>query len=146
MGLKKAQKFLQDVIEKKQTVPFRRFNGGVGRNAQAKQWKWSQGRWPKKSCEYLLDLLTNVESNAEFKGLDIDNIVLSHIQVNEAPKGRRRTYRAHGRINPYMSHPSNVQVIATEKEGDVPKPTDVSKNAANSASRRRVNQDKAKAN
>ena len=34
-----------------------------------------------------------------FKGLDVDSLVVEHIQVNAAPKMRRRTYRAHGRIN-----------------------------------------------
>lgn len=33
------------------------------------------------------------------KGLDVDTLVVSHIQVNQAQKQRRRTYRAHGRIN-----------------------------------------------
>jgi large subunit ribosomal protein L17e len=32
---------------------------------------------------------------------------------------RRRTYRAHGRINPYMSSPCHVELILTEKEGPV---------------------------
>ena len=34
MHLRKAIRYLTDVIEKKQIVPFRRFNGGVGRKAQ----------------------------------------------------------------------------------------------------------------
>lgn len=34
---------------------------------QAKQWKATQGRWPKKSAKFLLQLLKNAESNAEFK-------------------------------------------------------------------------------
>ena len=50
-------------------------------------------------------MLKNAESNAELKGLDLDSLVIEHIQVNKAPKMRRRTYRAHGRINPYMSSP-----------------------------------------
>ena len=29
---------------------------------------------------------------------------------------RRRTYRAHGRINPYMSSPCHIEVILIEKE------------------------------
>ena len=36
MKLKKAVTYLKDVIEHKQCVPFTRFNGGVGRCAQAK--------------------------------------------------------------------------------------------------------------
>ena len=66
---------------------------------QCKQWGVCQGRWPKKSAEFLLQLLKNAESNAEFKGLDTDHLVIDHVQVNAAPKMRRRTYRAHGRIN-----------------------------------------------
>merc|ERR1712098_28789 len=65
----------------------------------------AQGRWPLKSAEFLLQLLKNAESNAEYKGLDPDHLVIDHIQVNRAPKMRRRTYRAYGRINPYMSSP-----------------------------------------
>ncbi|RUS83101.1 hypothetical protein EGW08_009133 [Elysia chlorotica] len=105
MHLKRANRFLKNVVAHKECVPFRRFSGGVGRCAQAKQWKTTQGRWPKKSAEFLLQLLKNAESNATFKGLAPEHLVIEHIQVNAAPKMRRRTYRAHGRINPYMSSP-----------------------------------------
>ena len=106
------------MIAKKEIVPFRHFNGAVGRKAQCKQWKGCvqvrnnkpfthttsvrflfQGRWPKKSAEFLLQLLRNAESNAEFKSLDTDRLVIEHIVVQQAPQLRRRTYRAHGRIN-----------------------------------------------
>jgi len=67
-------------------------------------------------------MLNNADSNAELKGLDVDSLVIEHIQVNKAPKMRRRTYRAHGRINPYMSSPCHIEMILTEKEQIVPKP------------------------
>lgn len=82
MPLRRAQRFLKNVVEKKECVPFRRFNGGVGRCAQAKQWGTTQGRWPKKSADFLLQLLKNAESNAEYKGLDVDRLVIDHIQVS----------------------------------------------------------------
>ncbi|OWK51054.1 60S ribosomal protein L17 [Lonchura striata] len=107
MHIRKATKYLKDVTLKKQC---------------AKQWGWTQGRWPKKSAEFLLHMLKNAESNAELKGLDVDSLVIEHIQVNKAPKMRRRTYRAHGRINPYMSSPCHIEMILTEKEQIVPKP------------------------
>lgn len=58
-------------------------SGGVGRTSQAKNEgnKIGQGRWPKKSAEFLLNLLKNAESNAELKGLDTDALFISHIQV-----------------------------------------------------------------
>ncbi|KAJ3106595.1 60S ribosomal protein L17 [Phlyctochytrium planicorne] len=119
--LKKALAYLNDVKEQKQAIPFRRFNGGVGRTAQAKVFGVSQGRWPIKSAEFLLGLLKNAESNATVKNLDIENLVVKHIQVNQAPPQRRRTYRAHGRINPYMSHPCHVELILAEADKSVEK-------------------------
>lgn len=65
MKLKKAQAFLEDVKEHKQAVAFRRYNGGVGRTAQAKVHGVTQGRWPVKSAEFVLGLLKNAESNAK---------------------------------------------------------------------------------
>merc|ERR1711979_138857 len=114
MHLARAKRYLKNVMVKKEIVPFRRFMGGVGRHAQNKQFKACQGRWPKKSAKFLLDLLKNAESNAEFKGLDVDHLVIEHIQVN----------RAHGRINPYMSSPCHIELILAEKEEVISKPAE----------------------
>eukprot|EP00029_Vermamoeba_vermiformis_P005589 TRINITY_DN1988_c0_g1_i1.p1 TRINITY_DN1988_c0_g1~~TRINITY_DN1988_c0_g1_i1.p1 ORF type:complete len:204 (+),score=36.77 TRINITY_DN1988_c0_g1_i1:68-613(+) len=127
LTLKRAQKFLEDVVAHKAAVPFRRFTGGVSRHAQGKPEIHKgnggcQSRWPKKSCEFILSLLENVESNAVVKGLNTEALVVSHIQVNQAPRMRRRTYRAHGRIGPWMSSPCHIEVIATEQDDVVPKP------------------------
>merc|ERR1711931_137665 len=118
MSLKRAQRYLKNVMIQREIVPFRRFHGGVGRKAQCHNWQGAvQGRWPQKSADFLLQLLKNAESNAESKGLDADHLVIDHIQVNRAPKMRRRTYRAHGRINPYMSSPCHIELALVEKEG-----------------------------
>lgn len=44
-------------------------------------------------------------------------------QVNRAACLRRRTYRAHGRINPYMSSPCHIELWLTEGESaaEIPK-------------------------
>merc|ERR1712008_245663 len=116
MPLNRATAYLKNVLNKSEIIPFRRFMGGIGRHAQAKVHGTCQGRWPTKSCNFLLDLLKNAESNAEYKGLDSDHLVVDHIQVNRAPKMRRRTYGAHGRINPYMSSPCHIEICLVEKE------------------------------
>ena len=69
----------------------------------------------------------NAEANAEFKGLDIDNCYIHHIQVNQAIKQRRRTYRAHGRIGPYMASPCHVELIVAEKGSIVKKAKELKK-------------------
>jgi Ribosomal protein L22p/L17e len=61
---------------------------------------------------------------AQSKGLDVDKLYISHIQANYAPKQRRRTYRAHGRINAYMSSPGHFELILSEKATQVPKAED----------------------
>merc|ERR1712046_501425 len=81
----------------------------------------TQCRGPTKSCKFLLHLLKNAESNAEVKGLDTENLEISHIQVNRAQRQRRRTYRAHGRTNPYMSSPCHIEMILSEKANSIGK-------------------------
>ena len=120
-SIKKAQNYMKAVIAHTDIVPFRKYTGGVGHKAQAKKYKWHNGRWPEKSCRYVLDLLVNLESNAELKGLDVDALVISHIQVNQAAHMRRRTYRAHGRIGAYMSSPCHVEMIASAPTEQVKK-------------------------
>nr|Q5I5J1.1 RecName: Full=Large ribosomal subunit protein uL22; AltName: Full=60S ribosomal protein L17 [Pectinaria gouldii]AAW47435.1 ribosomal protein L17 [Pectinaria gouldii] len=121
MHLHKARSYLSNVVEHKQCIPFRRHKGGVGRCAQAKNFNTTQGRWPKKSCEFMLQLLKNAESNAELRGLDVDSLVVAHVSVDAAAKMRRRTYRAHGRINPYMSSPCHIELCLEERDRVVPK-------------------------
>ena len=121
MKLKKAVQYLNDVKLHKRCIPFRQYNRGVGRTPQCKEWKHTQGRWPEKSVDFLLSILKNLESNAEKKGLNVDSLVVNHVSVNQAAKMRRRTYRAHGRINAYLSSPSHIEVIATEADSVVPK-------------------------
>jgi ribosomal protein L22 len=43
MKLTKAYAYLGDVKEHKRVIPFRRFQGGVGRASQAKEFKATQG-------------------------------------------------------------------------------------------------------
>lgn len=67
-------------------------------------------------------MLKNAERNDELKGLDVDSLVIEHIQVNKAPRMWCRVHRAHGQINPYVSSPCHIEMILTEKEQVVPKP------------------------
>ena len=38
---------------------------------------------------------------------------------------RRRTYRAHGRINAYMASPAHIEIIAEEKNQEIVKEKEV---------------------
>jgi large subunit ribosomal protein L17e len=65
-----------------------------------------------------------MESNADAKGLNKANIKITHANVNQAPKMRRRTYRAHGRINAYMSSPAHIELIGEEAADEIVKEKD----------------------
>uniref|UniRef100_A0A7S4JMG8 50S ribosomal protein L22, chloroplastic n=1 Tax=Odontella aurita TaxID=265563 RepID=A0A7S4JMG8_9STRA len=121
MPASKALRFLDDVMAFKSVVPFVKYTGGIGRKAQAKQSKvpGSKGRWPVKAAAVVKDLVTNAVANAETKGLDADALYITHAQCNRAPPGRRRTYRAHGRIGKYASQPAHIEFILSEKKKGV---------------------------
>jgi len=115
MSIRTAQKYLNQVLEQVRCIPYRRYAGATGRTAQASEWGVTKGRWPQKSVKVVLNLLANLEANAKVKNLETDKLFLSHIQVNRAPRGRRRTYRAHGRITPFLSSPCHIELFATQK-------------------------------
>jgi large subunit ribosomal protein L17e len=119
MNLIKAIQYIERVLEHKSIIPFRRFNDGVGRKALCKQIGFFNGRFPQKSCQHVLSLLQNLKSNAEAKGLDTEKCQITHVATQRAVQGRRRTYRAHGRISPYLSSNCHVEFHVTEKSSDV---------------------------
>jgi large subunit ribosomal protein L17e len=119
LSLPKAKAYLKDVLAQRRCIPFTRYYGGIGRTGQAKEFGRSLGRWPVKSVNVVLGLLQNLEANANTKNLK--NVTINHVQVNRAAKGRRRTYRAHGRIGPYLSSQCHIEMWANEKPEDVRK-------------------------
>lgn len=96
-----ARSYLENVLAFKEAIPFTKYTGGIGRHAVAKQYKTpgDKVQWPQKATKTFLDLLRNIESNAEAKGLELEKVIITSVNCNQAPKMRRRTYRAHGRIN-----------------------------------------------
>jgi large subunit ribosomal protein L17e len=65
--LPKAKTYLQNVLVKKAAIPYTKYTGGIGRHAIAKQYKAPGDKvgFPVKATKSFLDLLRNLESNAE---------------------------------------------------------------------------------
>lgn len=122
-GLENARQYLENVLVYKDAIPFTKYRGGIGRHSIAKKYKATGDKvsWPIKATKTFLDLITNMESNADAKGLNKANIKITHANVNQAPKMRRRTYRAHGRINAYMSSPAHIELIGEETADEIVK-------------------------
>ena len=121
MMVTKAQRYLKEVIEHKKCIPYTKYNGSMGRTTQAQQFGLTKGRWPVKSVKIVLDLLKNAIANAEAKKLEVEKLAIKTILVNKAVKGRRRTYRAHGRINAYLASNCHVEIFLEEVKPKVKK-------------------------
>ena len=115
MNLNRAKQFLENVCTFKEIVPFTRYRYGVGRKAQIKNKNTTTGRWPIKSAKSILKVLRNAESTAYEKGLDVSTLYIKSVQINKAVRGNRRTFRAHGRVNAFLSHPCHIEIWLVER-------------------------------
>ncbi|MEZ0345037.1 MAG: 50S ribosomal protein L22 [Infirmifilum sp.] len=109
--LSEAKKILEEIKAMKRPVPYRRFNGKVGHKSGVS----GPGRFPVKVAKNLLVLLHNLESNAEFKGLDVENIWIVHAAAHKSIKIRNYLPRAFGRATPYYDQLVHVEIIGEEK-------------------------------
>src|SRR3712207_1115898 len=73
MSIEKARDFLNDVIRKKIAVPYRRYNNEVAHRSNVRDGFFA-GRFPQKAAKEFLKLLDNLETNAEYKGMDLDRL------------------------------------------------------------------------
>lgn len=85
-----AKKFLEEVVNLKRAVPFKKFYKDTGHKAGM-----AAGRFPQKAAKEILDLVKSVEANALVKGLNASDLKITKIIANKASipltGGRRRT-------------------------------------------------------
>ncbi len=93
-----ARKKLENVIEQREPVPYRRFaKGGTGHRKGI-----GPGRYPVSTCREMLKILKAAEANAQQNGLDASKLYVSSIVPKKAPttwhygrKRRRKMKLAH---------------------------------------------------
>jgi large subunit ribosomal protein L22 len=115
MMLSQAKKFLEEVIQIKTPVPFKRYNKDLPhRHGLGNRWKFHQGAFPEKPARFIYDVLANAESNAEYKGLDPDRLKIIHAATMRGRKVRRYIERAHGRSSPYFKTLTHIEIVLEE--------------------------------
>jgi len=70
-----ARVILNEAIDLKKAIRFRKFSGRLGHRSELGGQK---GKYPKKECKFALELLQNAVSNAIVKGLDESALVVKH--------------------------------------------------------------------
>ena len=111
MSIEKARDYLQDVIRLKRAVPFRRYNNEVGHKSDTGV---MAGRYPQKAATEFVKLIDNLESNAEYRGMDLDRLKIINATVHKGRKIARFTPRAMGRASPKVDILTHVELVAQE--------------------------------
>jgi len=112
MRLDSAKELLEAVQKKKRAIAYRRYNKEVPHRRMDEA--WSAGRYPVKAAKAFLFLLEELESNAEYKGLDVDRLRIVHAAAQRGMKSRRYISRAYGRSSPYLNTLVHVELMGYE--------------------------------
>ena len=107
--LKKAKNLLKNVTEQKIPIPFKIALRDLGHKKGI-----GPGRYPVKASEHILDLLKTVDSNASYKGLNSDSLVICYASATKGV-ARMKPGRQRGRKYKF----TNVEIVVKEKSGDV---------------------------
>lgn len=110
--LESAKVYLEEVIQMEKAVPFKRHNKKVGHRKGLTG--WPSGRYPVKAAAQILKVLENAEANAEYKGLDAENLKIMHISSHRGFIVRGWTPRAFGRASPFNTPTTHVQIVLGE--------------------------------
>lgn len=110
--LEHAKTYLEEVIGMSRPVPFKRFNKKVGHRKGLSG--WPSGRYPVKAAAQILKILKNAEANAEYKGLDIENLKITHISSHRGRVMKGYTARAFGRGSASNTPTTHVQIVLGE--------------------------------
>lgn len=114
MMLTQAKQYLRDVMAKRKPVPFRRFRKKAGhRHGLEKSYA---GRYPVKTSRSVLKILEGAESNAEYKGLDIERLRIIHASACPGMKIKRYMPRAFGRSSPKFQTLCHIEVALQEEQ------------------------------
>ncbi|HLD89167.1 MAG TPA: 50S ribosomal protein L22 [Candidatus Nanoarchaeia archaeon] len=105
-NLEKAKNAMKRVIEKKQAVPYRIYNDGIGHKPGI-----GPGKYPVNACTQILQLIESAEANAQFKGLDSAKLVIAHLNAHQASRAWH-----YGRKRRRKMKRTNIEVVLEEQK------------------------------
>ncbi|MFC6766271.1 50S ribosomal protein L22 [Natrinema soli] len=111
-----ARAYLQDVIEEKQSVPFKSHNTGAGHRSDIDG--WDAGKYPEKVSKEFIDLLENVEANADHQGFDGESMEIVHVAAHKVGESVGRKPRAMGRASAWNTPQVDVEIVVEEVEDE----------------------------
>jgi large subunit ribosomal protein L22 len=113
MKLQKAKKLLEEVEEKKTSIPCRRYKKEVPHRGHQ---GFHAGRYPINAANSIRRLLDELEANAEYRGLDPEKVKIMHAVSHRGMKIRKYIPRAFGRTSAYLNTLTHVELVGYEIE------------------------------
>jgi large subunit ribosomal protein L22 len=110
--VEEAVTFLEDVIDKRKAVPYRRHTGGV---PHRKGKGITSGRYPMKAAKAILKIVEQARNNAEFKEIT-GSLKIIHAAAHRGRPWQSWQPRAHGRSTPKNRETVNIEIIVEEYE------------------------------
>ena len=110
----KAQKFLLNVIEEKEFLPLRKYNRKVAHRKGESKSGVKSGRFPVNLSRVFIKLLQSAKANADFKGLDSENLLISHCFASRGFGRRSVQPKGHIAGKRRRSKSTHVEVIVKE--------------------------------
>ena len=111
MKVNNAIKTLEGVIALETPVPLKRYNKRVSHKQGV-----GPGRYPKKAATAVLGVVKSAVANAEYKGLNTDDMVIATISASRGRVTPGHMARAHGRATEWNQDTVNLEVIIQEVE------------------------------
>lgn len=108
MRLDKASDYLESVAKKEETVSYSRHDGKKGHRKGS---GIDSGGYPVKAANAILNVLENVEANAEYKGLTMEDLRIIHASAKQGIKFPGFQPRAFGRASPSDTPTTNVEIV-----------------------------------
>ncbi|HUT39236.1 MAG TPA: 50S ribosomal protein L22 [Methanoregula sp.] len=105
--------YLNEVVGLKKAIPFRKFNRNVA-HKRGLPGNWDAGRYPVKASKAYIRVLESVKKNAEYIGLDADNLEIIHVSANRGRAQKSFFPRAMGRATPKVRETVNLEVVVRE--------------------------------
>ena len=111
LSIEKARDYLQAVVNKERAIAYRRYNNEVGHRSDPGM---MSGRYPQKAAKEFIKVLDNLESNAEYKGMDLDRLKIINATVHKGVIVKRFIPRGMGRATPKNNILTHVELVAQE--------------------------------
>lgn len=112
MSLAKARRLLEDVVEKKIAISYRRYHLNIPHKSSAQG--YAAGGYPVKAAQVFLRLLSNLENNASFRGMNVGKVIVVYANAYKGITIKDFVPRAQGRSSPNFHVLVHIELIGKE--------------------------------